>query len=205
MLGSGAADDGANGAFMQNARTPPGVHGGGNEPSDVELMLLVAGGDREAFGTLVRRHQQQLMNLFRRLGADAHGAEDCAQETFLRLFRSRLSYRPSAPFPAFLYTLARHSWVDWSRRRQRRMSVTLDEAPMESDEGSVSIDDRLDLEAAVQGLPDHLRWVVLLSVDRGLSYPDVGDVLDIPVGTVKSRMFHAIRRLREALHARTPG
>ena len=188
---------------MKNARTPPGVHGG-EEPSDIELMLLVAGGDREAFAVLVRRHQGPLMNLFRRLGADVHGAEDCAQETFLRLFRYRLRYRPSAPFLAFLYTLARHSWVDWSRRRPRGVSATLDEAPMESDEESISIDDRLDLEAAVQGLPDHLRWVILLSVDQGLSHPEVGAVLEIPVGTVKSRMFHAVRRLREALHARAP-
>jgi RNA polymerase sigma-70 factor (ECF subfamily) len=143
------------------------------------------------------------VNLFRRLGADAHGAEDCAQETFLRLFRSRERYRPAAPFAAFLYTLARHSWVDWSRRAPRRTAALAEDAPMQSTQEKVPIDDRLDLESAVQVLPDHLRWVVLLSVDHGLSYPEIGAVLEIPVGTVKSRMFHAVRKLREALHARS--
>jgi RNA polymerase sigma-70 factor (ECF subfamily) len=187
---------------MKKARTPE-VEDEGRGPSDIDLMRLVSGGDREAFAAIVRRHQRPLVNLFRRLGADAHGAEDCAQETFLRLFRYRMRYRPTAAFAAFLYTLARHSWVDWSRRAARRACSMIDEAMIELDP-RMPIDDRLDLEAAVRGLPDHLRWVVLLSVDRGLSYPEIGSVLGIPAGTVKSRMFHAVRRLREALHARAP-
>ena len=64
------------------------------------------------------------------------------------------------------------------------------------------IDDRLDLQAAVRALPEHLRWALVLNVNQGLSYAEIATVLDIPLGTVKSRMFHAVRKLREALHAR---
>jgi RNA polymerase sigma-70 factor (ECF subfamily) len=173
-----------------------------NQPTDVELMRLVAAGDRDAFATLVRRHERPLVNFFRRLGADAHEAEDCAQDTFLRLFQYRDRYRPAAPFPVFLHRLARNAWADCFRRgsRWRRNEASggaaAAGAPME-----LAADDRLDLEGAVRALPAPLRWVVLLSVHQGLAYAEIAAVLGIPEGTVKSRMFHAVRRLREALRA----
>ncbi len=169
--------------------------------SDWDLMALLADGRNEAFEALVRRHQRALVNFFSRLGADGDGADDCAQETFLRLFRYRDRYRPSAPFRSFLYTLARHTWADWRRRRERRRTVSIDghEEKASADDGAR--DDLLDLDAALRSLPEHLRWVVTLSVYQGLAYAEIAEVLEIPVGTVKSRMFHAVRRLREALHA----
>jgi RNA polymerase sigma-70 factor (ECF subfamily) len=173
-----------------------------NPPSDIDLALLARGGDREAFAAIVSRHGGRLVNLFRRLGADVHGAEDCAQETFLRLYRSLDRYSPRAPFAAFLYTIARHAWVDWTRRSRRRETEPVE--AIEAKEGpatGIKVDDRLDLRAAVAALPDHLRLVVVLGIDEGLRYEEIGAVLGIPVGTVKSRMFHAVRALREALHA----
>ncbi len=164
-------------------------------------MRRSSSGDREAFAVLVGRHQRALMNFFRRLGAETHCAEDCAQETFLRLFRYRDRYLPAAPFPVFLYRLARHSWVDWSRRGARWRMAALDEESAVMRGGDL-VDDRLDLEKAVQDLPEHLRWVVVLSVRQGLRYGEIAEVLDIPLGTVKSRMFHGVRKLREALGAR---
>jgi len=187
---------------MQNAANPRRVHGSEDFSSDAELMALTGRGDRDAFASLVRRYQGPLLGLFRRLGIDAHAAEDCAQETFLRVFRSSARYRPIAPFPAFLYGLARQSWVDWQRREssRRRRSDSADVWGLPA-EAAGSMDDRLDLEAALRELPDHLRWVVLLSLEAGLAHAEIGAVLEIPTGTVKSRMFHAVRRLRRALHA----
>jgi RNA polymerase sigma factor (sigma-70 family) len=187
---------------MQNAAKPRGVPGSEDFGSDAELMALIGRGDRDAFAALVRRHQRPLLGLFRRLGIDAHAAEDCAQETFLRVFRSSARYRPIAPFPAFLYRLARQSWVDWGRRESRRgrCAERADLAGLPA-EPAGSIDDRLDLEAALRTLPEHLKWVVLLAVEAGLAHAEIGAVLELPVGTVKSRMFHAVRRLRRALHA----
>jgi RNA polymerase sigma-70 factor (ECF subfamily) len=172
--------------------------------ADPDLMALVADGQDGALETIVRRHQRPLVNFFCRLGADGDGAQDCAQETFLRLFRYRDRYRPSAPFGSFLYTLARHAWADWRRRIERRKAVRL-EGEEEPGEEDGTRDERLDLEAALRSLPEHLRWVVTLSVYQGLAYAEIAEVLEIPLGTVKSRMFHAVRRLREALHAEIDG
>jgi len=166
-------------------------------------MELFRTGQAEAFSALVRRHQSSLLSFFVRLGADAHGAEDCAQETFLRLFRYRRHYRPTAPFRSFLFRLARHSWVDWYRRTGRREAAHLDALELTGGETPAGkIDARLDLGAALRALPDHLRWVVVLSSEEGLNYAEIGAVLGIPVGTVKSRMFHAMRKLRETLHVK---
>jgi RNA polymerase sigma-70 factor, ECF subfamily len=171
------------------------------EPSDHELMRRFSAGDEEAFTSLVRRHQQSLMNFFRRLGVDGDCAEDCAQETFVRLFRYGRRYRPAAPFLVYLYQLARHSWVDWSRRGARWKMSGLDGVEKPAAREAVRIDDRLDLAGAIVDLPEHLRWVLVLSVERGLSYAEIAGVLGIPLGTVKSRMFHGVRRLKEALGA----
>ena len=73
------------------------------------------------------------------------------------------------------------------------------EAPAK--EAGAGADERLDLRAAVAALPEHLRLVIVLGVDEGLAYAEIAGVLGIPEGTVKSRMFHAVRALREALHA----
>ena len=170
--------------------------------SDVDLMRLSRAGEMEAFSALVHRHQSALLNFFLRLGADAHGAEDCAQETFLRLYRCRGHYQPSAPFRSFLFTLARHSWVDWYRRAARREAADIDRLEICAPESASGTDARLDLRSALLTLPEHLRWVIALSTDEGLSYAEIGAVLGIPVGTVKSRMFHALKKLRETLHAK---
>ncbi|MFN0059460.1 MAG: RNA polymerase sigma factor [Planctomycetota bacterium] len=164
-------------------------------------MLRFCAGSGDAFAELVRSHQHALLNLFRRLGADVHSAEDCAQETFVRLYRVREKYRPSAPFASFLYTLARNSWIDYVRARGKwRVSTPDDELFTTGGDGAW--DDRLDLLEAVARLPEATRWVLVLSLQQGLNYAEIADVLDVPLGTVKSRMFYAVRRLREALHAR---
>ena len=75
-------------------------------------------GDRAAFAELVARHHVSLFRLFRRLGLDEHAAEDCVQDTFMRVLSAAPSYRPTAPFRAFLRRLARNALVDWTRRRK---------------------------------------------------------------------------------------
>jgi len=82
---------------------------------DVAFMLEVAGGSETAFTTLVRRHQNSLLNFFVRMGASSD-CEDLVQETFVRLFHYRLRYRPAARFTTFLYHLARNVWADRGRK-----------------------------------------------------------------------------------------
>jgi RNA polymerase sigma-70 factor (ECF subfamily) len=174
------------------------------EPSDHDLMARLAAGDGAAFDLLGGRWRPRLVNYFRSLGADLHGAEDCAQETLIRVYAYRRVYRPDAEYAAFLFTVARHAFLDWRRkvvRREARESA----AQGGDGAGPVGAPDapdaaaRVDLAAAVARLPLRLRGVVELGAIRGLPYDHVAALLGIPVGTVKSRMHLAIRRLREAL------
>jgi len=169
------------------------------DPADFGLMARIAAGDPDAFRDLSDRWRPRLVNFFRGMGADLHGAEDCAQEALLRVYRYRAQYEPRSPFPAFLFTLARRSFMDWKRKSLRFTArrSDLDDAPGADPLPSRTA--RLDLVAAIADLPEHLRGVVELGAIRGLPYNRVAVLLGIPVGTVKSRMHHAVRRLREAL------
>jgi RNA polymerase sigma factor (sigma-70 family) len=161
-------------------------------------MAGVAAGDATAFAGLSERWRPRLVNFFRGLGADRDGAEDCAQEALVRVYRYRASYRPASPFPSFLFTLARRSFLDW-RRKGVRFPTLADEEARAASVPAAEPARRLDLALAVAALPRRLRQVVELGAIRGLAYDRVALLLGIPVGTVKSRMHHAVLRLREAL------
>ena len=170
---------------------------------DWALMKRLARGDETATSELLQAYQAALMNFFRRLGAQTDEAEDALQETFGRLFAYRHRYKPTGSFRTFLYTVARRAWIDLCRKRQRRQKgettgdVSFYEAPV-----GTSSDDRMDLEAALRHLPETHRMVVILSVFGGLQYEEISKVLEIPEGTVKSRMFHALRKLKaQLIHA----
>lgn len=174
---------------------------GAPEMGDADLMELVRAGRKEAFECLVRRHQQPLLNFFCRMGAYTD-AEDLVQETFVRLFGYRDRYRPSAKFTTFLYTIARHAWLDLLRKSkkrealQERMRIEADPA---HDGGMGRARLSMDTQAALRRLPEKLRSVVVLSFYQGLRYEEIAGVLNIPAGTVKSRMFIALDRLKEML------
>lgn len=172
------------------------------DPSDHDLLRAMAADDAGAFETLVGRWRPRVVNFLVSRGADPDSAEDCAQETFVRIHGYRHAYRPEAPFTAFLFTVARNTLLDWKRSRSRHAGREgsphgLDEVP----ERRPSPDPlaRLDLEAALATLPAHLVRVAELAGLRGLPYRAVATLLGIPEGTVKSRMHHVVRHLRERL------
>jgi RNA polymerase sigma-70 factor (ECF subfamily) len=169
---------------------------------DIDLMALVGRGRKGAFIELVHRHQSPLLNFFRKMGADTGTAEDLVQETFLRLFNYRDRYQPKAKFTTFLYTLARHARVDRLRKMQRspRTEGDLESVERPAD-GEADTDGKLDLRTALGGLSEKLRSVVVMSVYQGLKYQEIGEILEIPVGTVKSRMHLAVRELKGLLDA----
>jgi len=174
------------------------------ELSDFQLMALLKSrtyphgwvrDENDAFREIIQRYQSPLLNFFRRLGADINRAEDCIQETFIKLFNYRYKYRPTHKFTTFLYTLARHSWADEGRRQKRNKFIESKEF-VESKE---PLDDRLDIQEAINKLSEKLRMTVVLSIYQGLTYEEIAEVLKIPVGTVKSRMSLAFQQLREVL------
>ena len=170
------------------------------EPDDFALMAGVAAGDPQAFAALSARWRPRLVNFFRGLGAHPDGAEDCAQETLIRVYRYRDAYRPDSPYPSFLFTLARRAFTDWRRKDARWKTgseTPVEEAPARDDLAPRAA--LLDLVQALDTLPRRLRDVVELAAVRGLPYHRVSVLLGIPVGTVKSRMHHAVKRLRKAV------
>lgn len=178
---------------------------GTEAPDDVRLMERVKAGDRDAFTALIRRHQGPLVNFFRRMGADTHEAEDMTQATFLRLYGYRLKYAPTAKFTTFLYTLARNAWTDNVRKLKRWRNADFTDGRWEvaGPEEVRRIENRLVVQEALSRLSERLRIVVVMSVYQGLRYEEISEALEIPVGTVKSRMFIALRRLKEVLDERS--
>jgi len=168
-------------------------------------MALVGDGDRSAFVEIVHRYQQMLLNFFRRMGAYTDEAEDLVQETFLRLFEYRLKYEPTGRFTGLLFTLARHAWADGLRKLRRWPELATEEverAPASGGSDVERAEARIDLEEALAGLSEKLRPVVVLGVCQGVEQKEIARLLDIPVGTVKSRMHLALGQLREAMRAR---
>jgi RNA polymerase sigma-70 factor (ECF subfamily) len=185
---------------------------------DEELILLFQDGDKEAFSEIVRRYQANIVNFFYHQCYDRATAEDLAQEVFLRLHLHLGDYEPRSRFRAFLYRVAKNLWIDRIRRTGsgRRKEVTID-APSGGDEDAGSLKDHLRsgqgqpsdfmlkdelrglVRKALDKLPEEHRVVVILSEIHGLAYDEIAESLDIPVGTVKSRMHHAMGRLKMIL------
>ncbi|MFH1022648.1 MAG: sigma-70 family RNA polymerase sigma factor [Planctomycetota bacterium] len=186
-------------------------------PSDTELMLAFRTGDREAFQGLVERYAKPLIAFFHRLTWDRETSEDLAQEVFLHLYRFKGRYTVKAKFSTFLFTIARNCYRDHNRRVRRRLHpVSLDARSLSSDD-ETSLGDRIPVEEpppeatavrnetmtrlrrAIEALTPDLRMVFVLCEENGLSYAEVAEVMEIPIGTVKSRLFTATRKLRDRL------
>lgn len=175
-----------------------------NLPSDP--LLALRAGDPGPFEDLVRNHARTLVAFFRQRGASLGRAEDLAQEVFLKLYRSAERYQPEERFGAFLFRVARNAWIDECRRRGVRPEASStsgleDELPSmpEDPAGRASTEEEaarvLELVAA---LPETHRAVFELAVLGEMAYDEIAATLGIPEGTVKSRMFYAVRRLRQA-------
>ena len=185
--------------------------------SDVELMRGVAAGDRDALAALYTRHQRALLRFVTHLSHDLAHAEDAVHEVFLRVWRAAARYEPRARFTTWLFQIAKNHWLTERDRRRRRPALGLDgPAPGTGDPAGPGSGgppdprasphaeaDRHERQAAVRragaALPEGQRLVVILADFQGLPYRDVAEILEIPVGTVKSRRHAADRRLRELL------
>lgn len=191
-----------------------------NACSDEELLDRFRRHQEEAFGVLVRRYERELYGYLRRYLGDAALAEDVFQNTFLQLYVKSSHYEPGRPVRPWLYTIARHQAIDALRRTGRHQAVSLDETRVEAGEGEVTAllelletrgpgpmeaasaeERREQVRMTVEQLPDFLRQVLLLAYYQGLKYREIADILEIPVGTVKSRLHAALVKLHEAWSA----
>jgi RNA polymerase sigma-70 factor (ECF subfamily) len=187
-------------------------------PDGSDLMLRFMGGDDRAFEDLVAMHEHGVLNFFYRLTGERHAAEDMAQDLFLKVFRYRETYEPRASFRSFLYRMARNMWIDRYRKRKTRPQLfPLDANPSDRDrrasgrrngisskaplphEEVVRKEHIKRLAEAIKGLSEKQREVLALCLEGHLRYAEIGDILQVPVGTIKSRMHAAVARLRELM------
>ena len=151
------------------------------------------------------KFRRNLLNFFWRSGVSPFEGEDLVQETYLRLWKYRREYVPTAKLSTFLFLLARQVRLDALRRDTRRERRERDWGSGRPDvQEAPCAGEREDVRRAVARLPEQMREVVELGVFQDLPYAEVAEILGVPVGTVKSRMHNAIRKLKELMDDERP-
>lgn len=187
--------------------------------TDEQLLVAYRDGEPAAFTALVERYRNELVNFLQRFLGSRAAADDVFQDAFLQVHLSAESFDASRRFKPWLYTIAANKARDFHRRRRRRHAVSLS-TPIGSDEGrETSLVDLLagddaDIDTAilgeerqrlvkevVDGLPPHYREILLLSYFQKLSYNQIADSLQIPLGTVKSRLHAAVAHFADSWRA----
>jgi len=167
--------------------------------SDEALMENLRRGDMQAFDELYRRHRLSLFNFILRLLQDAALAEDVFQETYMRLLESTDRFNPRRKFSTWLYAIAHNLCMDQLRRQRTSIPADKMAAPPVRDPHDHLLK-REDEEAAhhlLAALQPHLRTVVVLRVLHDYSQEETAKIVGVPVGTVKSRLHHALKQLRQ--------
>jgi RNA polymerase sigma-70 factor (ECF subfamily) len=172
--------------------------------TDEELVEAVARADEDALGELYDRFGRVAYGLAYKILQDATLAEDAVQEAFLQIWRGAGSYRPErAKASTWLLTFVHRRAVDLVRREQRRRTVQLDPLPESSgsgaDEEVVALSRREIVQDALRRLPAEQREAIELAYYGGLTQSELATKLDLPLGTIKSRMFSGLQRLRVLL------
>lgn len=184
-----------------------------NQPTDEDLLVRYRGGDTPAFEELVRRHHEDLVRFLVRLVGNRAVAEDAFQETFLQVHLSADTFDAARRFKPWLFTIAANKGRDALRRNARRKTLDLS-APVGGrsggDDGSRTFVDLMEIDIpapdaalnseelgkrvqrAVDELPWSLREILLLAYFQRMSYSQIADSLEIPLGTVKSRLHSAV-------------
>ncbi|HZM69566.1 MAG TPA: sigma-70 family RNA polymerase sigma factor [Candidatus Cryosericum sp.] len=181
-----------------------------SERTDLELVQEVLAGRIEAFEILVRRYQRLVATAALRMGVPRQEVEDVASEVFYKVFRSLRRYEPSHALSTWLYRITINAALD--HRRARRHDARSEELPAAlADDRPSQLDDatgreRADLlHEALKRLPDHYRSPLVLTHVEGLQLDQVARILELPEGTVKSRLFRGRAMLKTIIRRHYPG
>lgn len=175
-----------------------------SQANETELVTRAQNGDRNAFSELVRAHSQGVLQVVFRMCGDRRVAEDAAQETFITAWLRLKSYRPGTSLRNWLYRIAINNAIDMLRKEKRVLPGPVDDLrladPRPTPEALATSSERAEtVRQAVLALPQASRAVLVLREYEGLSYQEIAGTLDIPVGTVMSRLNYARKLLREKL------
>ena len=174
-----------------------------DEPTDEELISAVARGDRRSFDDLMSRHQDLVFSVCVRIMGSRDAALDATQETLVTVFRKASQFRGDSAFTTWLYRVATNTCYDELRKAKRRRAEPL---PEHHDPVDVRVGEQIEsvelaptIESALGELSAEFRAALVLSDIQGMSMSEIAEALELPVGTVKSRVFRARRILAEIL------
>jgi RNA polymerase sigma-70 factor, ECF subfamily len=182
--------------------------------TDEQLIAKFQAGDLAAFDQIVERYQGQLINFVGRLLNDRNAAEDIVQETFLRVYRNKHRYKEIARFSTWIYTIAGNLARTELRRRKIRNFFSISQRG-EGEKDYEIPDTDIDVEKSVEGslvkemilhevmkLPVYFREVIILRDLQDLSYEEISQILNVPLGTVKSRVNRGRSQIQKRLKGR---
>ncbi|WP_404358039.1 RNA polymerase sigma factor RpoE [Methylotuvimicrobium sp. KM1] len=185
------------------------VKTGTSEQLDKDLVLRVQQGDKSAFDLLVIKYQYKIVQLVNRYVKDPSEAQDVAQESFIKAYRAIGNFRGDSAFYTWLYRIAINTAKNYLVARSRRSSdyeIDIDDAEqiqnapelkgMDTPEQHLLNEEILEtIKGAIEKLPEEMRIAITLREFEGMSYEEIADAMECPVGTVRSRIFRA----REAI------
>jgi RNA polymerase sigma-70 factor (ECF subfamily) len=175
---------------------------------DAQLLARVVDGDHDAFDQIMRNHEDRVFSVCLRIMGNRDHALDATQETFLTAFRKAEQFKGNSALGTWIYRIAVNTCYDQLRKQRRRRT---DPIPDHVDPTDFSAEDevesaalRPEIQRALAAIPEDFRAAVILSDIEGLGLPDVAQVLGVPVGTVKSRVFRGRRLLAAELGNQSP-
>ncbi len=198
------------------------IVGPSGEGTDEQLLTAHQSGDSEAFATLVKRYERELYLFLVRFMGDRTGAEDIFQEAFLQVYQSADQFDPSKRFRPWLFTIAANKARDQMRANSRRPTSPLQASISPGDDESGEYLDlmkaaadlpdaglqqaelRAKVQAVVEGMPVHLKEILLLSYFHEFAYKQISEILDIPLGTVKSRLHASVAYFADKWRSSSP-
>ncbi|MFO7716381.1 RNA polymerase sigma factor [Desulfosarcina sp.] len=180
---------------------------------DEELILRLQRGDEWAFQLLVRRFRKKIFSIAFGITLDAEESQDIMQEVFLQVYRSIGNFRGDASLPTWLHRITVNQCLNWKRRWARRFKWLHLSADSSDDRSAaepasvlptpemqmVNVQTGVQVDRALKLLPEQARTVFVLKELEGLSYEEIAAATGVKLGTVRSRLFHARRRLKEIL------
>lgn len=198
------------GSVSQSSNTP--------ERSDEELLKLFRAGNASAFDALVHRYEGELFGYLNRYLRNRELAEDTFQTTFMTIYQKAETFEEGKRFKPWLYAIATNQAIDASRKRKRRQTISLEnewdsgessakagslrdvlESNNEKPDSLVMMDEKkVQVRKAIDTLPENLRQVLLLAYFHEFKYQEISEVLDIPLGTVKSRLHAALEKFQQS-------
>ena len=182
---------------------------------ELELIAQALGGSQRAYTDLTERHRGPVFQIILKIVRNQETAKDLVQETFMKAFGSLASYRSEYRFSTWLYKIAANASIDFLRKK-RIHALSLDR-PLQTADGTIEIEvpdnsnnpeqdlvrkeQRVGIEQAIESLPPKYREVIVYRHKDDKSYEEIADLLDVPVGTVKARIFRARVLLKKKLKA----